>query len=141
MKAYLVDTNILLDVIGADIQFGERSKNCLTRCAVDGVLVIDPVIYAEVGAVIASIEELDELLPRSLFRRDPMPWEACYLAGRALHRYRSCGGSRNRVLADFLIGAHATVAGMDLITRDRGYARYFEISIVDPSVKENPRDV
>ena len=135
MKAYLVDTNILLDVIGADSQFGECSKSCLTRCAVDGVLVIDPVIYAEVGAIIDSIEELDELLPRGLFRRDPIPWEASYLAGQALRRYRSRGGSRNRVLADFLIGAHAAVAGMDLITRDRGYARYFEISIVDPSVK------
>ena len=137
MKAYLVDTNILLDVIGADTQFGECSKNCLTRCAVDGVLVIDPVIYAGVGAVIASIEELDELLPRSLFRRDPIPWEASYLAGRALRRYRSRGGSRNRVLADFLIGAHATVTGMELITRDRGYARYFEISIVDPAATED----
>ena len=75
-------------------------------------MVIDPVIYAEVGSVIASIEELDELLPRGRFRRDPMPWEASYLTG------------------------HAIVAGIDLITRDRGYARYFEISIVDPSVKE-----
>lgn len=135
MKTYLVDTNILLDVIGADNQFGEHSKNCLARCAVDGILVINPVIYAEVGAIIASIEELDELLPPSLFRRDPLPWEAGYLAGRALSRYRSRGGSRNRVLADFLIGAHATVAGMELLTRDRGYTKYFEVSIVDPAVK------
>jgi hypothetical protein len=140
MRAYLVDTNILLDVIGADAQFGERSKNCLARCAIDGILVINPVIYAEVGANISSIEELDELLPRSLFRRDPMPWEASYLAGRALHRYRSRGGSRNRVLADFLIGAHATVTGMNLITRDSGYARYFEVSIVDPAARAYQRN-
>ena len=137
MKAYLVDTNVLLDVIGADSQFGERSKNSLARCAVDGVLVINPVIYAEVGAIIDSIEELDELLPQSLFRRDPIPWEAGYLAGQAWNRYRSRGGSRRRVLADFLIGAHAAVAGMNLITRDGGSAKYFEISIVDPVVDED----
>ena len=140
MRAYLVDTNVLLDVIGADNQFGEHSKNCLARCAVDGILVINPVIYAEVGAIIAGIEELDDLLPRSLFRRDPMPWEASYLAGRALNRYRSRGGSRNRILADFLIGAHATVARMNLVTRDRGYTKYFEISIVDPAGREKQRN-
>jgi hypothetical protein len=132
MKAYLVDTNVLLDVIGADKQFGEQSKNCLARCAIDGVLVINPVIYAVVGAVIQSIEELDAILPRSLFRRDPIPWQANYLAGRALKRYRSQGGSRNRVLADFLIGAHATVTDMQLVTRDRDYSNYFKLSIVDP---------
>ena len=137
MKAYLVDTNILLDVIGADKQFGEHSKNCLASCAVDGILVINPVIYAEVGAIIDSIEELDELLPQSLFRRDLIPWDASYLAGRALHRYRLRGGRRNRVLADFLIGAHASITGMSLMTRDRGYTKYFKISIVEPTKQES----
>jgi len=136
MKACLVDTNVLLDVIGADVQFGECSKNCLARLATDGILVINPVIFAEVGALIDSIEELNKLLPRNLFRRDPIPWEASYLAGQALHRYRARSGSRSRVLADFLIGAHAAVAGMNLITRDRGYTKYYAISIIDPMEKE-----
>jgi predicted nucleic acid-binding protein len=42
MKTYLVDTNVLLDIIGADEQFGEASKSCLAQCAVGGVLVINP---------------------------------------------------------------------------------------------------
>ncbi len=61
MKTWLVDTNILLDVIGADSQFGEISRSTLADCAENGVLVINPVIYAEVGAVIESVEELDRL--------------------------------------------------------------------------------
>lgn len=133
MNTYLVDTNILLDVIGADAQFGPTSKACLARCASAGVLVINPVIYAEVGAVIETIEELDELLLLSLFRRDPLPWEAAYLAGRAFRRYRERGGTRSRVLADFLIGAHAATKGMILITRDRGYATHFRVAIKDPT--------
>jgi len=136
MKAYLVDTCVLLDVIGADDRFGECSKNCLARCASTGVLVINPVIFAEVGALVDSIEELDELLPRYLFRRDPIPWDASYLAGRALYRYRARSGRRSRVLADFLIGAHAAVTGMNLVTRDRGYTKYYAISITDPVEKE-----
>ncbi len=133
MSEFLVDTNIILDVIGADQEFGPVSKNCLIRCAGSGVLVINPVIYAEVGAVIETIEELDELLPKSLFRRDPLPWEAAYLAGRAFRRYRSRGGKKSRVLADFLIGAHAVTAGMILITRDQGYANSFQVTIEDPT--------
>ena len=89
MDTYLVDTNVLLDVIGADAQFGPGSRDCLARCAGAGVLVINPVIYAEVGATIDTIEELDELLPKTLFRRDPLPWEAAYLAGRAFRYYRA----------------------------------------------------
>lgn len=82
MKTYLVDTNGLLDVIGADAQFGTGSKDCLVRCAGAGVLVINPVIYAEVGAVIETIEELEGLLPLSLFRRDPLPWKGGRLPRR-----------------------------------------------------------
>lgn len=133
MNEFLVDTNVILDVIGADEEFGLVSKSCLTRCARTGVLVINPVIYAEVGAVIETIEELDELLPKSLFRRDPLPWEAAYLAGRAFRQYRTRGGKKSRVLADFLIGAHAVTEGMTLITRDQGYARYFQVAIEDPT--------
>lgn len=136
MNTYLVDTNILLDVIGADAQFGPGSKDCLARCAGAGVLVINPVIYAEVGAVIDTIEELDELLPKTLFRRDPLPWEAAYLAGRAFRHYRARGGPRSRVLADFLIGAHAATEAMILITRDRGYAKHFQVTLEDPTERK-----
>lgn len=140
MKTYLVDTNVLLDVIGADAQFGPGSKACLAHCAGAGVLMINPVIYAEVGAVIETIEELDALLPPTLFRRDPLPWPAAYLAGRAFRHYRARGGSRSRVLADFLIGAHATTEGMTLITRDRGYATHFQVAIEDPKERDADDD-
>ena len=133
MNTYLVDTNVLLDVIGADAQFGPGSRDCLARCASAGVLVINPVIYAEVGAVIETIDERDELLPKTLVRRDSLPWEAAYLAGRSFRHYRARGGPRSRVLADFLIGAHAATEGMTLISRDRGYAKHFQVTIEDPT--------
>ena len=139
MKQFLVDTNVLLDVIGADEHFGPASKDCLTRCAAAGVLVINPVIYAEVGAIIETIEELDLLLPKALFRRDSLPWEAAFLAGRVFRRYRRRGGSRSRVLADFLIGAHAATEGMTLISRDQGYAGYFKVAIEDPGLSPSDR--
>ncbi|MGB4945705.1 MAG: type II toxin-antitoxin system VapC family toxin [Candidatus Competibacter denitrificans] len=141
MKTYLVDTNVLLDVIGADAHFGCLSRDCLIRCGNEGILVINPVIYAEVSAVVESLEELDTLLSGTLFRHDPLPWPAAFLAGRAFRQYRARGGSRTRVLADFLIGAHAATENMILITRDRGYATYFQVAIEDPTENKNGSEV
>lgn len=133
MNVYLVDTNVLLDVIGADPKFGPASRDCLIRCGEVGILVINPIIYAEVSAVVESLEELNSLLPETLFRQDPLPWQAAFLAGRAFRQYRTRGGHRTRVLADFLIGAHADTENMILITRDRGYTTYFQVTIEDPT--------
>ncbi|MCZ7665609.1 MAG: type II toxin-antitoxin system VapC family toxin [Thermoleophilia bacterium] len=133
MKEWLVDTNVILDVLGADPEFGDRSRLVLEETAETGTLVVNPVIFAEVGAFVDSIEELDELVPESLFRRDAIPWTAAFLAGRAFNAYRRAGGPRERMLADFMIGAHAAVAGFSLITRDRGYGRYFRIEVLDPA--------
>ncbi len=133
MKEWLVDTNVILDVIGADPEFGELSRRALEETAEVGALVVNPIVFAEVGAFVDSIEELDELVPESIFRRDGIPWEAAFLAGRAFNAYRRAGGGRERILADFLIGAHAAVEGFGLISRDRAYSRYFQVDLLDPT--------
>lgn len=76
---------------------------------------------------------LDSLLPLDVFRRDELMWEASFLAGQAFRRYRKNKGQKKRVLADFLIGAHASVAGFGLITRDNGYAKYFQLELLNPA--------
>jgi predicted nucleic acid-binding protein len=83
--------------------------------------------------VVDSIEEVDELLSPFLFRREDLPWAACFLAGQSFRRYRKNQGQRKRMLADFLIGAHAAVAGFGLVSRDQGYTHYFNIKLIDPS--------
>ena len=62
-----------------------------------------------------------------------MPWDAAYLASQAFARYRMRGGRKPRMLADFLIGAHAAVASHCLVTRDEGYRRHFEVEILNPA--------
>lgn len=130
---WLVDTNVLIDIIHEDPLFAEASTQALERCAEQGILVINPIIYGEVGAICDSLEELDSLLSLGLFRRDPLIWEASFLVGRAFRRYRKNGGQKQRVLADFLIGAHASVAGFGLISRDTGYLKYFKLELLNPA--------
>ena len=133
MDEWLIDTNVLIDIIGADPTFGKCSLNTLHRLSTTGVVIINPIIFAEIGAMINSVEELNELLSPRLFRRENLPWEACFLAGQAFRRYGKKKGQRTRILADFLIGAHAAIAGFGLVSRDRGYKRYFNLKFIDPS--------
>jgi hypothetical protein len=65
-------------------------------------------------------------LPVALFRREHLPYEAAFLAGKAFLRYRAGGGTRRSPLPDFYIGAHAAVQGYELLTRDaKRYRSYF----------------
>jgi len=98
----------------------------LARCAEGGMLVINPIIYAEVSMGFVRIEDLDAALPSPTFHRLALPWEAAFLAGKCFLAYRKRGGVRSSPLPDFYIGAHATVSGMTLLTRDASrYRTYF----------------
>lgn len=118
MKPVLVDSSVLLDVSTEDPAWGEWSMAALERLAEEAVLVINPLIYAEVSIGYQAIEELEQALPADLYRREPLPWEAAFLAGKAFLAYRRRGGARRAPLPDFYIAAHAAVAGYRLLTRD-----------------------
>lgn len=83
------------------------------------MLVTNPLIHAEVSVRFERIEELDAALPPTLFRRDGLPWQAGFLAGKCFLAYRRAGGARRSPLPDFYVGAHAAIRGHALLTRDR----------------------
>jgi predicted nucleic acid-binding protein len=122
----LVDSNVLLDVLTEDPAWGDWSSSALARAAETDVLIINPLIYAEVSVRFERIEDLDAALPPSFFRRDGLPWEAGFLAGKCFRTYRRGGGARRSPLPDFYVGAHAAVRGHALLTRDSTrYRTYF----------------
>jgi hypothetical protein len=132
----LVDSNVLLDLLEADSAWYEWSAESIVRCATYGRLVINHVVFAEVSVGFSSIEALDQKLPRSLYERAHLPWEAVFLAGKAFVEYRRAGGARRSPLPDFYIGAHAAVTGMSLLTRDAArYRTYFPtVRLIAPDV-------
>ena len=122
----LVDTNVLLDVVTRDPEWAEWSKRQLEAAALRDRLAINAVIYAELSGAFARIEELDAMLDAAEIGLAELPRPALFLAGQTFKTYRSRGGLRTSVLADFFLGAHAAVLGAPLITRDAGrYRSYF----------------
>lgn len=134
MSPTLIDSNVLLDVLGGDARWASWSSTALAAIANESVLVINPLIYAEVSIRFASIEAVDAAMPTTLYRREDIPYEAAFLAGKAYVRYRERGGKRRSLLPDFLIGAHAAVAGYRVLTRDpRRYRSYFpKLELIAP---------
>ena len=126
MKAVLVDSNVLLDVATEDPHWLAWSADRLAEQAEVRPLVINPLIYAEVSVGFSRVEDLDEVLPLEAFRREDLPWQAGFLAGKAFLDYRRAGGGKTAPLPDFYIGAHAAIQGYGLLTRDaRRFHSYF----------------
>jgi len=126
MADVLVDSNVLLDVLTEDARWFARSASLLARLADGHDLIVNPIVYAEVSIGFDRIEALDAALPADAFRREPLPWDAAFLAGKCFLRYRRAGGSRRAPLPGFYIGAHAAVRGLALVTRDATrYRAYF----------------
>lgn len=130
-----VDTNVLLDVFAADPQFGEASSASLRRCSSEGRLVACEVVLAAIASVFPTSDQALEALNRLELDFSPMEAATALQAGVAWRAYRAKDGSRERLVADFLIGAHATEQADRLLTRDRGFYRsYFApLEVVDPS--------
>lgn len=129
-----MDSNVLLDVLTEDPIWLAWSADALEEWAEHSVLVINPIVYAEVSMRFERIEDLEDALPPALFRRDDLPWEAAFLAAKCFLDYRRRGGGRRSPLPDFYIGAHAAVAGLTLLTRDAGrYRTYFPgLAVIGP---------
>lgn len=134
MSVTLVDSNVLIDLMMRDVTWYDWSSSAINLAANESTLAINAIIYAEISATFHTIEDLDEALPLSMYRREPLPYDAAFMAGRAFVKYRQQGGSRTSPLPDFYIGAHAAVAGFRLLTRDaKRYRTYFpSVELIAP---------
>jgi predicted nucleic acid-binding protein len=131
----LVDTNVLLDLVTDDPNWADWSVAQLEAASLNGPLLINDAVYAELAVRYISIEDLEAFLDAAGLELAPMPRAALFLAGKVFTQYRRSGGSRTGVLPDFFIGAHAAVARLPLLTRDVGrYRTYFpSLRLITPA--------
>jgi predicted nucleic acid-binding protein len=130
-----VDTNILLDILVPNEQFYEASGDALEEAAGEGSIVISDIVYAELCIHFENQRDSDAFLESNEIRVQALTREAHFLASRAWRTYRQQEGKRTRILADFLIGAHAQKQATRLLSRDRGFYRklFPSLDLVDPS--------
>ncbi len=113
-----IDSCVLLDIFTDDPVWVSWSLKHLRSAAMNGPLIINTIVYAEISIGFSRIETLDEILAETGIEIRELPRSAAFLAGKAYKAYRSRGGKRSAPLPDFFIGAHAAVLGVPLITRD-----------------------
>jgi hypothetical protein len=130
-----VDTSLLLDIFGADPTFGPRSKAAIRSCITEGSLVACEVVWVEIAGFFPSPEAAQESMNRLGVGFSSIEIQTALAASTYWKKYRGRGGRRDRVVADFLIGAHASLQANRLLTRDRGFYRtYFStLKVLDSS--------
>lgn len=146
-----VDTNILLDILIADKKYFADSKNVIDMYIGQGQLIISEVVYAELACQFATESELKDFLSSTSIKLVQSNEKALVLAGERWRVYSKrrkkelqcseCGksvivhcencnsviSSRQRMVSDFMIGAHALIHAELLLSRDRGfYGTYFK---------------
>lgn len=133
-----IDTNILLDILVPNEKFYEASATAIEDAASSGSLVICDLVYAELCIHFSNQRECDGFLESNEIRVESLTRDAHFLASRTWRTYREQGGQRTRILADFLIAAHAQTQASKLLSRDRGFYRklFPTLVLIDPTNKE-----
>ena len=129
-----IDSSVLLDVVTDSPDHADASERALRRASTEGGLIVCECVLAEIRPAFSS-GELHEFLSDWQIRFVPSSLESALLAGEIFARHLKRGGRAGRVVADFLIGAHAKTHASRLLARDRGYLRdYFStLKIMAPA--------
>lgn len=130
-----VDTNVILDVLTGDRRHGPGSAAALRLASSGGALIACTAVWAEVVGAFADVRVVTSRLERLQIEHVADDRQVATTAGRVHRAYRISGGTRRRILPDFLIGAHALVHADRLLTRDRGFYRdrFDRLTVLDPT--------
>lgn len=140
-----MDTNVFSALVSGGSESAPEARVALENARAAGTLVVSPAVYAEFTAR-RSLDYVDTFFTEKGIEVDwQLGREVWRTAGsrygdyaRVRRRQKGDPGPR-RILADFLIGAHALHFARALLTSDTGiYGTYFpELRVVSPREPEN----
>ena len=132
-----VDSSVLIDVLAGDARFAVASEASLGHALAQGDVVVCDAVVAEIHALLSDAGPAMETLASLGIRYLPTTETAAVRAGHMQRRFRDRGGRRERVVADFLIGAHALLQCDALVTRDAEFFRdYFKgLKVIEPKAR------
>ncbi|MEX0790521.1 MAG: type II toxin-antitoxin system VapC family toxin [Actinomycetota bacterium] len=120
-----IDTNVLSDVFRRDPQHYDQSAATLRLALNEGAVVACEVVWAEISAAFAASNDAENAMNQLRIDYDTLDLPSSLRCGEAWRRYRKTGGSRSRLIADFMIASHAIHRTDRLLTRDRGFYRTY----------------
>lgn len=131
IQTALIDSNVVIDIIGEDVSWRDWSMGALGACETP---VVSPIVFAELCYLKSSPSAVEEVLDNLAIGYEELPKAALFLAAQAYKIYRSRGGSKTSPLPDFFIGAHALALGIPILTRDVArYQTYFpSVELIGP---------
>ena len=131
-----LDSSVILDVLTASVEHADSSEALLRQAANAGKLIIGECVLAEICPAFKDQPAVAEFLSDWEIEFVPSSQESVLLAGAHFSQYLKRGGRSGRIVADFLIGAHAQTHADRLLARDRGYLRdYFHKLTVIAAVR------
>jgi predicted nucleic acid-binding protein len=120
-----IDSNVLVALWNEDDELNMSAQRALDEARSSSGIVVNGAVYAELLAEPGRDEEfLDRFFEGAAIR---VEWELSEkiwkeagraYGGYAARRRRQREGGPRRILADFLIGAHALIKGYKLLTLD-----------------------
>ena len=121
-----VDTNVLVDLFRTDSPHHSRSREWIEQAYEQDTIIVCDIVYAELVPAFDDRVSLDGALREIGASLSPIDSSVAYDAGLRWKRYRAAGGPRQRIMTDFLIGAHAAATADAFLTRDTGFfSTYF----------------
>ena len=134
MKVAAIDSSVVFSILKGEPE-KERWLEMLIQLKNAGVkLVVCNVVWAEIANLYDKEDELVRDLDDLGIAFDPLHSPASFLAGQIFRQYRRAKGPRQRIIADFMIGAHAVKQAIGILTADHGYLRahFHGLRIIDP---------
>ncbi len=130
----ILDSNVILDLLYGGSPWNAWSRRWISDSKRAGTIIFNAVVFAEASANFQRLQDAIAAFGKLGVISEDISDEAAYLAGRAHIAYRRRGGQRERTLPDFFIGAHATVKGYRILTRDSArYRSYFpSVALITP---------